>query len=85
MSDLCPIGDYEAQNGLTLEPVALAVARVLKRIHALPQPPDPTLTARERTQIIVARFEAGESQAELARVFGISYQRIHQIVRGKHH
>lgn len=59
--------------------------RVLKRLHALPQPPDPTLTAQERNRIIKARFDAGESQADLARAFGISYQRIHQIVRGKHH
>ncbi|WP_119071632.1 helix-turn-helix domain-containing protein [Aggregatilinea lenta] len=30
-----------------------------------------------------ARYAAGVSQAELARQFGISYQRVHQIVQRK--
>jgi hypothetical protein len=76
---------YEAQIGGTLEPVALAVARILRRLHILPQPPDSTLLVQERNQIIMARFEAGESQANLVRAFGITYQRVHQIVWGKHH
>jgi hypothetical protein len=59
----------------------VAVSRVLKRLRRLPQPPNPTLTVKERNRIIRARFAAGESEANLARVFGISYQRIHQIVR----
>jgi ribosome-binding protein aMBF1 (putative translation factor) len=49
----------------------------------LDSPPDPTLTTRERNIIIRARYAAGVSQAELARQFGISYQRIHQIVHGR--
>ena len=78
---LCPIGAYEAQYAPTLEPVARAVARVLARIRTLPQPPDPSLSIRDRNHIILARFEGGESQADLARAFGISYQRVHQIIQ----
>ncbi len=93
-TNLCPIGDYGAQYDPALEPgiqplstngVAQAVARLLRRVHAIPVPPEPLLTARERNAVILARFQAGASQAELARTFGLSYQRIHQIVRGKHH
>ena len=82
---LCSIGDYAAQIGAPLEPISLAVARILRRLHALSVSPDPRLSAQERNRIIKSRFDAGESQAELARIFGISYQRIHQIVRGKNH
>ena len=71
-----------AQYAPTLESVALAVARVLPRIHTLPQPPNPSLSIRDRNRTIRARFEAGESQATLARAFDISYQRVHQVVRG---
>jgi DNA-binding CsgD family transcriptional regulator len=59
------------------------VSAVLEQLHAIPLPPDPLLTARERNIIIRARYAAGVSQAELARQFGISYQRVHQIVYGK--
>ncbi|MBN1680474.1 MAG: hypothetical protein JW966_09285 [Anaerolineae bacterium] len=42
-----------------------------------------TLTTRERNIIIRARYATGVSQAKLARQFGISYQRVHQVVHGK--
>lgn len=61
----------------------LAVGRVLAQLHALASPPDPALTIRERNIIIRARHAAGVSQADLAREFGISYQRVHQIVHGR--
>jgi Mor family transcriptional regulator len=75
---------YEAQNAPTLEPVARAVAHTLARLHAAIQPPTPSLSIRDRNREILARFEAGDSQADLARAFGLSYQRVHQIVRGHH-
>ena len=62
--------------------MARAVAFALTRIHAFPQTPDPSLSIQDRNQTIRARFEAGESQAAIARAFGISYQRVHQIVTG---
>ncbi|MBZ0294411.1 MAG: hypothetical protein K8L99_17745 [Anaerolineae bacterium] len=45
--------------------------------------PPNSLTIRERNKLIRARFAGGESQADLAREFGISYQRVHQIVRDR--
>jgi hypothetical protein len=63
--------------------VARAVTRVLARIHAVPQPPDPSFSIRDRNRLILARFDAGESHANLARAFGMSDQRVHPIVRGQ--
>jgi ribosome-binding protein aMBF1 (putative translation factor) len=59
------------------------VKYLLNKLNAIPSPPDPTLATRERNIIIRARHAAGVSQAELARQFGISYQRVHQIVNYK--
>jgi ribosome-binding protein aMBF1 (putative translation factor) len=59
------------------------VFHILARLNTNPSPPDPALSTRERNIIIRARHAAGVSQAELARQFGISYQRVHQIVHGK--
>ncbi|MFC1960434.1 Mor transcription activator family protein [Chloroflexota bacterium] len=58
---------------------------MIARFRRLPKPLHASLTARERNTTIRARFAAGESQADLARDFGISYQRVHQIVNKKHH
>jgi DNA-directed RNA polymerase sigma subunit (sigma70/sigma32) len=38
-----------------------------------------------RNALIRMRFDAGETLEELARVFGISHQRVHQIVKQRHH
>lgn len=84
-TDLCSIGDYEPPTDNPLESVAYAVFHTLQRLHAVPVPPDPRITAQERNHVIQARFAAGETQTALAIVFGISIQRIHQIVRGKNH
>jgi len=59
------------------------VSHILKKLNAQPLLPDPTLITRKRNIIICARHAAGVSQVELARLFGISYQRVHQIVHGK--
>jgi transcriptional regulator with XRE-family HTH domain len=45
--------------------------------------PDKSLSTEARDALIRARYAAGVSQAELAREFGITYQRVHQIVRGR--
>jgi DNA invertase Pin-like site-specific DNA recombinase len=63
-----------------LERIAAAAAHFLDRLY--PPASSPRTTA-ERNAAIRARFEAGESQAALARAYGISYQRIFQIVRGE--
>jgi Mor family transcriptional regulator len=37
----------------------------------------------ERNEEIRARYEAGEIRASLARAYGISEQRVNQIIRGR--
>jgi ribosome-binding protein aMBF1 (putative translation factor) len=59
------------------------VKRLLAKLNSIPSPPDQTLTTKERNIIIRARHAAGVSQVELARQFGISHQRVHQIVHGR--
>jgi len=79
---ICPIGALKAKNVRALE-IPWAVAHILAQLYAFPAPPDPALTTRERNIIIRTRHAAGISQAELARQFGISPQRVHQIVHGR--
>jgi len=67
---------------MLLAGIPVAVARVLHRVRSL-KPRDPSLSIEERDHIIRARWWAGISQAQLGRDFGISYQRIYQIVHGK--
>jgi ribosome-binding protein aMBF1 (putative translation factor) len=76
-------GAVGAQNGPAWSSVNSAVNYLLNKLNSIPSPPDPALSTRERNIIIRARYAAGVSQAELARQFGISYQRVHQIVHGK--
>ena len=45
--------------------------------------PDKSLSTEKRDALIRTRYAAGVSQAELAREFGITYQRVHQIVHGR--
>jgi hypothetical protein len=73
-------GAVGAQNGPAWRSVNSAVSYILEKLNSRPPLPDPTLTTRERNIIIRARHAAGVSQAELAQQFGISYQRVHQIV-----
>ena len=42
--------------------------------------PEKSLTTSERNKRIVALYRAGESISDLAREYGISPQRVHQIV-----
>jgi hypothetical protein len=80
---MCPIGAVGPQNVRVLSVVHSAVCRILKRLNSNLSPPDLSLTTHERNFTIRARYAAGVSQAELARQFGISYQRVHQIVHGR--
>jgi Mor family transcriptional regulator len=42
---------------------------------------NPTPEKADRNKQIIARYEAGETGASIAQAFGISQQRINQIVR----
>lgn len=55
----------------------------LETIYARSSQRDTPLTIRQRNTLIRTRHAEGVSQAELARQFGISYQRVHQIIRGR--
>lgn len=62
-----------------LDRVLAAVTVFLNCLY--PDSKRPTIAQRNAT--IRARYQAGERQAALAREYGISYQRIFQIVRGE--
>jgi hypothetical protein len=76
----CPYRDYEAQHGDGLSRLAEAVAYLLKLHYANLKRPDPRLTTQERNNLIRELYAQGESLQALAQRFGISFQRIHQIV-----
>jgi Mor family transcriptional regulator len=59
------------------------VPAALELVYDTPSLPETSLSTKERDAIIRARCAAGVSSAELARQFGISYQRVHQIVHGR--
>jgi DNA-directed RNA polymerase specialized sigma24 family protein len=62
--------------------MSLACA-ALEFVYNTPSLPDTSLSTKERDTIIRECYAAGVSQADLARQFGISYQRVHQIVHYK--
>lgn len=79
MSDLCPIGVYGAENAPYVEKVIKATAYILSLLNSNATPPDRVLI-ESRNRTIYERYQSGETQADLAREFGVSYQRIHQII-----
>jgi hypothetical protein len=72
-----------AQITPSLETGQISVPNVLDTLYPEPEPLEKPLTNAERDAIIRGQYDAGVSQAELARQFGISYQRVHQILRGE--
>jgi hypothetical protein len=73
----------EAQIAPSLEPGENLVSAALYFVYDYSSQPDPSLSTQERDTLIRTRYATGISQAQLARQFGISYQRVHQIVHGK--
>jgi hypothetical protein len=64
----------------------LATFHIVEMLYHTPYPETPQTDRIEkpaRNAQIVARYEAGETGARLAEAFGISEQRVNQIVRGK--
>ena len=62
-----------------------AVARVLQILYSTNSRRNSPLAFHQRNLEIIRRYKAGESQASIARAFGITYQRVYQIVRGRNH
>ncbi|MEM9953617.1 MAG: helix-turn-helix domain-containing protein [Chloroflexota bacterium] len=79
---MCSIRALRADNAPLLDTVPLAIQCLLHHIHTSNTTPN-SLSIAERNKRIIQRYQAGESQADLARAFDISYQRIHQIVNGR--
>ncbi len=66
-----------------------AISIILTRLYAGFLLPDQPVTNKhipkaERNAEIIARHEAGEGISELARAFGLSPQRVFQILQKKH-
>jgi len=63
-----------------------AVAAILQRLYAFQNPPESPLTHKhisksERNQQIIEKYRNGSTLEELAAEFGISHQRVHQIIQ----
>ena len=64
----------------------LATFHILEMLYDTPFPDEPQTDHVEKTERnaeIIALYEAGETGASLAQAYGISEQRVNQIVRGK--
>ena len=77
------MGALEAQTAPSLEQGENLVSAALYFVYDYPSQPEKFLSTKERDTFIRTRYADGISQAELARQFDISYQRVHQIVRGE--
>ena len=80
---ICPHGGSEPQYGSGLEYIIGATACLLKLLYIGPESPNKRLSLDERNNLIRTRYSAGETLMELASAFGISFQRVSQIVHGK--
>lgn len=63
-----------------------AIRRVLDLLyHGIPRPTQPVtdkqVSLNERNRLICACYAAGETLEAIAQEMGISYQRVHQIIR----
>lgn len=77
---MCPHGALEAQIAPGLNPASQSAFAILRRLYATQRSSTKTSDIKERNEQIVARHQAGETLMEIARVFGITYQRVHQII-----
>lgn len=61
-----------------------AVLFFLYQGQSLPETPSShTMPKTQRNEVIRSRYSSGETVPELAEIYGISQQRIHQILKGK--
>ena len=64
----------------------LAMFHILEMLYPTPFPTEPQtehIKTTDRNAEIIARYKTGETGANLAKEFGISEQRVNQIIRGK--
>ena len=83
----CPIVPHRGFKPAACFDIWLATFHIMEMLYDTPFPrmpqTDHTPKKATRNAEIIARREAGESGAGLARAFGISEQRVNQIVRGR--
>ncbi len=82
-SDSVSLGDPIGLSGRKLLHLRRIAETVLKFVSLLY--PASFLSTIERNQLIQARYAQGIGLSALAEQFGISPQRVYQIVHGKHH
>jgi hypothetical protein len=67
--------------------ISVATQCVIKQLYKDYPPAEAlyykNIPARKRNQEIVQRYANGESLSNLSTIYGISEQRIHQIIRGR--
>lgn len=80
---MCPYRDNEAQYGMLS--LIDATAYFVRLLYTRPAPPDKSLSVTERNRSICKRYAEGETLIELAKVFHLSFQRVHQIVHHLNH
>ena len=76
-----------SENHTACFDIWLATFHMMEMLYDMPipnQPQNDLVPARtERNEEMRARYAAGETGASLARAYGISEQRVNQIVRGR--
>lgn len=70
----------EAQIAPSLNPASQSAFAILNRLYPAANSPRKTVDTKERNLHIIARHQAGYGLVEIAGAFGISYQRVHQII-----
>ena len=82
---LCPQGGLNTSKSIiSLNTIKLAYAYTVRLLKATSQP-DYYITIQKRNKTIRERYKAGESLSVLAAEFGLSPQRVYQIVNNRHH
>jgi len=76
---------YGAQSAPDSNAASDASFSILKRLYRTPLPPEKALLKTERNKLICERHATGETLKHLAHEFGISFQRVHQIVHQRYH
>jgi hypothetical protein len=83
----CPTVPHRGFNPAACFDIWLATFHIMEMLYNTPFPTDPqndlVPAQTERNEEIRARYEAGETGASIAQVFGVSEQRVNQIIRGR--
>jgi phage terminase Nu1 subunit (DNA packaging protein) len=82
----CPLLPHRGFEDTACFDLWLATFHILEMLYDTPFPDEPQtdhIEKTERNAEIITRYEAGETGASLAQAYGISEQRVNQIVRRK--